>query len=457
MSDVTRQLCRHAANLDYAALPAEVRGRARVLLLDLLGNIVCAAHEAESSPSLFAAVESLGLGRGSATVAGVGGGYAPPAAALLNGALGHSLDFDDTHAAASLHPGATVIPAALAACEMVGGDGGRLLGAIVAGYEIACRIGLAVGAKTHYQRGFHPSATVGVFAAATAAGQLFGLDAEGLENALGIAGSQAAGSMQFMANGAWNKRFHVGAAAMNGLLAASLAREGFKGASAAIEGPAGFLAAYAPAPEPAAALTGLGQGFEILNVALKPYPACRLAHAAIDAVVELKREQGFAAAEVTALEIGMSRLGIDICGAPEAAKRHPASFVEGQFSMHFLAAVALRQGSLSWRDYCRHYGDGETMALCQRITVVPDTEVEADYPERLSGRVRLTLGDRRLERKVDLPRGEPENFLDAVEVRRKFEGLVSQHLGPAAGALYHAVMKLDADDDVADLLALLAV
>src|SRR5436305_13536391 len=153
---------------------------------------------------------------------------------------------------------------------MTGTGGADVLAAIVAGYEITCRIALALPAGAHYDRGFHPTATCGAFGAAAAAGRVFGLGADDIASALGIALSQSAGSMQFLANGAWTKRFQVGWAARNGLAAATLAREGFKGAAEALEGRHGFLHAYAPAPIPERAVQGLGTEFELMETAVKP-------------------------------------------------------------------------------------------------------------------------------------------------------------------------------------------
>ena len=178
--------------------------------------------------------------------------------ALLNGIFGHSLDFDDTHADSSLHPSAPVVPAALAAAEIVGSSGKDLLAAIVAGFEVCCRLGNALDPTSHYARGFHPSATAGTFGAAAAAAKIFGLDRHQIASAFGVAASQAAGSLQFLINGGWNKRYQVGAAAMNGLIAATLAKEGFKGAADAIEGKHGFLKGYTDNPRHDRAIDGLG-------------------------------------------------------------------------------------------------------------------------------------------------------------------------------------------------------
>ena len=190
-------------------------------------------------------LEALALdGKGQSTVFGDSKTWTPAVAALLNGALGHSLDFDDTHADSSLHPSAPVVPAAFAVGEMVGASGREVLTAIVAGYEVCCRLGNALDPTSHYARGFHPTATAGTYGAAATAARLFGLSKQQIIAAFGISGSQAAGSLQFLVNGAWNKRYQVGAAAMNGVIAATLARNDFVGATESVEGKHGLLVGW---------------------------------------------------------------------------------------------------------------------------------------------------------------------------------------------------------------------
>src|SRR5579875_2309557 len=304
---ITAELSAFTAGIRLDRLPPEVVARARFLVLDLVGNIIRARHDAESTPPLLAATRALGLASGNAGVFGDGARYSPAGAAFINGTLGHSLDFDDTHAAGSLHPGCPVIPAALAAGEMAGASGADVLAAIIAGYEITCRVALALPAGDHYQRGFHPTATCGVFGAAAAASRVFGLDADATASALGIALSQSAGSLQFLANGAWTKRFQVGWAAMAGLTAAALAREGFKGASEALEGRLGFLHAYAPSPVPERAVRDLGHEFELMATAVKPYPSCRYGHAGIDAALALQAEHRIRPEAIEQVTLGLSR------------------------------------------------------------------------------------------------------------------------------------------------------
>ncbi|MBV9735752.1 MAG: MmgE/PrpD family protein [Acidisphaera sp.] len=455
-ASVTETLAGFSAGIRLERLPAEVAARARFLVLDLVGNIVRGRHDAESTPALLAAVRALGLGAGSAGVFGDAARYAPAGAALLNGALAHSLDFDDTHAAASLHPGAPVIPAALAAAEMAGAAGAEVLAAIIAGYEVTCRVALALPAGEHYARGFHPTATCGAFGAAAAAGRVFGLDAASIASAFGIALSQCAGSLQFLANGAWTKRFQVGWAAMCGLTAATLAREGFKGAAAAIEGPHGFLAAYAPAPDPERALRDLGTRFELMNTAVKPYPSCRYGHAGIDAAIALRRELGLRPEEIDSVTLGLSNAGMRLVGVPAEKKADPQNVVDGQFSGNFVIATALATGTMGWDSY-RLLHDPAVRGLLTKVHCVHDPEIEAAFPVNMAGKVTVQARGGAHVKTVLVPKGEPGNFLTEQELREKFAGLTDAVLGTERSArLADAVLAIDRTPDIAALMRLAA-
>lgn len=218
---ITAELSQFVAETRADDIPLDVRNRAVALTTDFIASAIRAAEDCESSGVLIKMLDRLGMaGEGDCTVFGLSQRYGAGAAALLNGAFGHSLDFDDTHADSSLHPSAPVVPAALAAAELTGAAGHDLIAAIVIGFEVCCRLGMALDPASHYGRGFHPTATAGVFGAAAAAGHLMGLHAERIEAAFGVAASQASGSLQFLENGAWNKRYQVGEAAMKGLMAA---------------------------------------------------------------------------------------------------------------------------------------------------------------------------------------------------------------------------------------------
>ena len=186
MSATTRELSEFVAGLSYDMLPVEIPGRVKALALDTVGIMLRARNDAESTPALVDSAALLGFTGGACTVVGDAAGYTPPGAAMLNGTLAHSLDFDDTHATGSLHPSAPIMPAAFAGAEMSNADGKALIAAIVAGYETQIRLALALDPAAHYDRGFHPSATCGAFGAAAAAGRLLGLDASRQQHAFGI-------------------------------------------------------------------------------------------------------------------------------------------------------------------------------------------------------------------------------------------------------------------------------
>lgn len=425
---VTEQLSAFCADVSLQTLPPEVAERASLLVLDLLGSIVRARSEAAVTPALLGAVKALGLAAGASGVFGDPDGYSPAGAAFLNGALGHALDFDDTHAAGTLHPGATVIPAAFAAAEINGASGADVLAGIVAGYETTCRLAVALPAGDHYQRGFHPTATCGVFGAAAAAGRVFGLSGPQIASALGIALSQSAGSLQFLANGAWTKPFQVGWAAMAGLSAATLAKEGFRGASEAVEGRHGFLRAYAPTPDPQRVVQDLGRVFELMATGVKPYPSCRYGHAGIDAVLSLREEHGFDASEVTQVIYGLSNAGLLLVGAPEAKKQNPQNIVDAQFSAPFVLSAALATGAMTWDSY-RLLDDPAVRGLLSKVRCVHDPEIEAEFPTNMSGKITIHARGGIFQRKVIVPFGEPANFPRPEVLRAKFSGLAEPVLG----------------------------
>ncbi len=447
MSNETAILAAYVANLKFDDIPSEVLERAKVLTMDFLGSAVRARAEADSTPSMLAMLKTLGLdGQGDATVCGDTRTYAPPIAALLNGALGHSLDFDDTHADSSLHPSAPVVPAALAVGELTGASGRDVLTAIVAGYEVCCRLGNALDPTSHYARGFHPTATAGTFGAAAAAGKLFKLSADQLIAAFGVSGSQAAGSLQFLVNGAWNKRFQVGAAAMNGVVAATLAKQGFIGAIESVEGKHGLLTGYSDDAHPDKAVAGLGSVYETMKVGVKPYPSCRYTHAAIDALIAMRREHNLIPEQIERVEIGLHRNGITLTG-DSATKRRPQNVVGGQFSMFFTGAVALDQGSFGWDDYKR-LNDASLQSLSDRIDVVQDDRLEVGRTHPFGARVTITSNGTTHERLVPDPSGEPASFPDHAAMKQKFLLLAKPVLHERALQFADAILSIDRHDRV---------
>lgn len=454
MTDISRRLAAFAVNLRYEDLPKEVVERTKLLILDTAGIVVRARNDCESTPSMIRAIEVLGLNNGSHAVPGDINTYAPSAAALLNGTLAHSLDFDDTHAEASLHSSAPIVPAALVAAEMMGASGKDLIAACVAGYEIQIRLSLALGPTDHYDRGYHPTATCGIFGAVAASGKLLGMNEDQIASAFGIALSQAAGSMQFLADGSWTKRSHVGQAAQNGLMCAVMAKEGFKGPEQAFEGKWGFLHAYAPNADHEKAVAKLNENWETLRLAVKPFPSCRYTHAAMDALKKIVADEGVTADEVESVEIGLPLTGMKIVSFPEEVKHNPKSIVDGQFSMPFCAAVVLREGTMLWDHYATHLSDPKTLALTKKITCVNDPEVQALFPANMAGKATVKTARGTFSVLVDMPKGEPGNFMTVEEFRGKFNGLAEPYLGvDGCNRFADAIMGLEAQNSVSAVLA----
>ncbi|WP_316166341.1 MULTISPECIES: MmgE/PrpD family protein [unclassified Bradyrhizobium] len=453
MAQETATLAAYVAELKYDDIPPEVLDRAKVLTLDFLGSAIRARREAESTPSVVKMLAALKLdAAGEATVFGDDRTWTPAVAALLNGTMGHSLDFDDTHADSSLHPSAPVVPAAFAVGEMVGASGREVLTAIVAGYEVCCRLGNALDPTSHYARGFHPTATAGTYGAAAAAGKLFGLSEQQLIYAFGVSGSQAAGSLQFLVNGAWNKRYQVGASAMNGVIAATLAKNDFVGAIESVEGKHGLLVGYTDTPHHDKAVAGLGSTYETMKIGVKPYPSCRYTHAAIDAIIALRREHNLTPDQVKRVEVGLHRNGITLTG-DAATKRHPTSIVGGQFSMFFTGALALDQGRFGWDDYTR-LGDAAINALADKFDVVQDDKLEIGRSHPFGARVTITTADGVHERLHDDPSGEPTSFPTAQAMSDKFLTLARPVLSSRAQSFADAILSLERFERVEQATAL---
>ena len=449
MENMTEKFANFCEELRYEDLPHDVIKRTKLLILDTVGIIIRARHDAESTSSLVSAIERLEMSNGSCQVFSDNKSYSPSAAALLNGTLAHSLDFDDTHAEASLHSSAPILAAALAAAEMNKSSGQQLITACVVGYEIQIRLGLAGGSSAHYKKGFHPSATCGIFGATAAAGYLMGLNKDQYISAFGIALSQSAGSMQFLTDGAWTKRSHVGQAAQNGLSCAIMAAEGFKGPSKAFEGQWGYFHSYASGGDMEKAIDGLGKKFETLNLGVKPYPSCRYSHAAIDGIIELKNELGFSTAELDDIDIGLSETALNIIGYPLSDKQNPKSVVDGQFSMPFCAAVTVKSGGLKWDDYKNHLNDSDTLSLCNKIKVSPDKDAEECCPEYMSAKVKVVVKGKKYEKFVKIPKGEPENFMEDSEFISKFRSLTEPYLSnEKIDQLTGSMLKLDQSNNI---------
>src|SRR5579863_3286637 len=398
--EYTRDLVEFLHGISADNLPADVLDRARYFLLDYLAVAVRGSME-ESARCVQRMIARTGS-TGCATVIGTSIRTSPALAALANGTSSHGIEQDDTHGGGSIHLGTTMYSVALALAELQETtmlqetSSGRFFAAVVAGYEAAARIAMAAQAKEQYRLGFHPTQTCGVFGAAVTASKMLDLTADQTLAAVGIAGSMAAGSMEFLAEGAWTKRIHPGLAARNGIEAALLAAEGFIGPRHPLEGRDGFLQGYSRKPLADRLTADLGQTFEIMRTAVKPHACCRYMQGPIDAILEIMRERNVDAKHIANIEVSILEAGWDIVCEPRSKKYHPESAVDAQFSMPFGAAVAVLYGVAGLDQFTADQARAPRVReMMGKVTLVKDQRIEETFPREWPARVAILLDDGR--------------------------------------------------------------
>jgi 2-methylcitrate dehydratase PrpD len=455
--DITRKLVDFCNNLIYGDLPPEVIDGAKYLALDFLG-VASRGSLVDSTKAMYGLIEDLGLDSKGGVIIGTGMRAPYEYAALANGTSAHSLELDDVHNEGSLHPGVAVFPAAFAACEMAGADGKRLIEAVVAGYEVTIRVGKALTPSGHYGRGFHPTGTCGVFGAAVAASKVLGLDRGQMLSSMGIAGSQAAGSMEFLADGSWTKRFHPGWAAHSGLIAALLAKRGFKGPSTILEGRNGFLKGYSGSSDPGKILEGLDDSYHIVTTSIKPHACCRYKQAPIDGVLQIMEKNRLKPDEVERVTLGILKAGFPIVVTPEESKYNPRSVVDAQFSMPFGAAVAMLYGKASLEEYTMEkVNSPRVKEVMQKVSCVEDPELDKVFPKQWPATVKIVTRDgKSYSAKIDYPKGDPENPLTWDELIDKVNGLASSiYSASHREEIIQRTRHLDAERDLRKFTPLL--
>ena len=454
---VTERLATWTANLRLTDLPSEVRDRAKHLLLDAIG---CGLVGAGLSWSVVATDAVLGLeSRGESGLIGTGRVTSPCAAALLNSSYIQGFELDDYHPSAPVHSGSLVLPAMLAALtDERPGTGGELLLGAVRGFEIGPRIGLALHGAQMLTRGWHSGPVFGGPAAAAAAGTLYGLDANGFEDAFGMAATQAGGLMaaQF---GAMVKRMQHGFAARNGLLAASLAAGGYTGIKQVFERSyGGFLSTFGEGHDPDVSQIDaeLGQRWETLQIAVKPYATMAGLHAAIDAARQLLSEAPVDPAQVEMVEISMSEPAFHHGGW--RAER-PLSAVGAQMNVAYAVAVTLLDGTALAAQFAPERIDADDIwALIERTTAQHEPAFDQRYEDGYNTRLIVTLADGTArEAFVDHPRGGILQPLSNQEIVEKFRALVEPLIDQErAVSIERAVLDLEELGDARQLAALLA-
>ena len=394
---------------------------------------------------------------GNATVIGTNQKTSAVWAAMANGTAAHAVELDDVTTESSLHPGVAVIPTALSLAEETQTTPARMLEAIVAGYEVTMRVGNALNPASAYARGFHPTGVAGVFGATMAAGRLLGLNPDQLSSALGIAGTLASGSLEYLAGGAWTKRLNPGWAGHAGITAAHLARSGFSGPKSVFEGRLGLLHAYSDAADPDRLLADLGRQLQVMRVSIKPYACCRYNHGLIDCVLRLSREHHVQPIDVERIRLGVLTGGALLVAEPIEQKRTPRSVVDAQFSAPYAAAAALVYATGGIDAYTPDkLADPTIRELMARTECYRDATLDANYPRLWPAAAEIHLRDGRvLATRIEHASGEPENPVPRAALVDKFVSLAAESLSEDPAAIAQRILTIDTEPDIRGLTAAL--
>ncbi len=453
---ISEQLAAFAAGLDAARIPAEVIARAKLHILDCFG-IGLASTTYEFGHRMANAMHGLG-GDGAFPVIGLPMRLPLRDSVHLNGTLIHGLDFDDTHGAGVIHASTSALPTALGAALANRASGIEAMAAYLVAMETSARIGMAVNGAFH-KAGHHPTGLVGAFGATLAAGRLGDLSEGQMAHAQGITLSMAAGSLEFLSDGAWTKRQHPGWAGVCAITAAAMAKQGFVGPKQAYEGRYGLYNLHlgthlgADAPFDLSACTrGLGEDWELFNVAFKPYPACHFNHAFADSALALRQKHGLKPEDIKSVTALIGERQIAVVCEPEAEKRRPKNAYEAQFSTHYIIAAALARGRFTLDELdASAYTDPAILALCDRVTY--RNEPDMNSLRYYSGGVIIETTDgRRLEHREMQNRGSDANPLSPADIEDKFWANATRAVGrERAQRVLDAVMGLDKAEDLRPL------
>jgi 2-methylcitrate dehydratase PrpD len=463
VASATSQLSRFVHELDVSAIPSDAREHAKLCLLDTLGVALAGIDELSARAARAVARQADGVGQ--ATLLVHGDRVPVAAAALVNGTAAFSHNFTDTTLSCVIHGGPVAVPTALAVGEMVGASGAEVLTAIVAGYEVMTRVGNAINAGSarmaHHRKGFHPTATCGIFGATALAAKLLRLSIDVSVHALGVAGSFASGLGQSLADGTDAWRAHGGVAAHNGVLATLLAEAGLTGPPEILDGRRGFCTAFTDGQYDAEALVAdLGRRFLIREAAFKLYNVAHVWALPLDALATLRARHGFTAADVEQMVVTFPQNWTAIMSDPTAAGDAPGTYAQATNHLGFCLALGLHEGRVHIDQFDEaHLRDPALLETARRIVPRPDAtlgkifETTDRAPTRLE--VRLRSGAcHALE--VDYPRGSPQNPATRDELIAKFDALAGLVLPDRQLAeLKDAVLELEGVPRISDVVALL--
>jgi len=413
MTHPSKTLAAFAANLRFEDIPAPVVRRAEDLFLDWFGSAL-AGKGARPVETVERFAQQMGPGDGSSEVLIARRKTTPLFAAMVNAAASHFAEQDDVHNGSVFHPAAVVFPPVLAVAQALGSSGQELLTASVAGYEVGIRVGEFLG-RSHY-RIFHTTGTVGTVAAAAAVGRLLKLTPEQMLDAFGSAGTQAAGLWEFLRDAADSKQLHTAHAAVGGLTAAYLAKDGFTGARRILEGAQGMAAGMSKDADPARLTDRLGERWALAETSFKFHASCRHTHPAADALLQVVREHKLAPEQIARVTAHVHQGAIDVLGPVV----NPQTVHQAKFSMGTVLGLIAQFERAGMKEFESDFNHARIADFRGKVQMELDSEVDGAYPARWIGKVTVETTDgRTLHGRVDEPKGDPGNTLSREELEQK--------------------------------------
>lgn len=428
MEPYSKKIAEFARGLRLADVPEAVVAKAKLVFLDTLG-IALASSTMDFGQMAVRVAQKLG-GAPDSRLIGSPLKVAAANAVLANGTLAHGLDYDDTLEEAIVHTGCCAGMTALAVAEEIGASGQAMLEAAIVGTEVMCKVGLVAPGRFH-ARGFHPTALCSTFGAAAAASKLLGLEIDQWSDAFGLCGSQSSGIIEYLADGTWTKRLHPGWSAHGGVIAALLAREGFRGPATVFEGQHGFYRSFAgPGEYNFSKILELGREWEIPRLTFKSYPCGSISHPYMDCALKLKQKYSVNPERVVEVVCRTAQGPVHRLWEPLANKQYPTSSYGAKFSLPYSIAVMLVRGKAGLQEFTDEaIRDPVVLELAQKVRYELDETI--DYPRHFSGHVKITLDDGKvLEENQPHPRGGFEDPLPPREVEEKFRANARLALAP---------------------------
>lgn len=415
---IARQIAAFALSMRLEDVPQEVISHGKILLTDTFG-VAMSCQNMTHAAAIRKTVEAMGSAPQS-TLWGTGKKASMADAVLYNAALIHGADYDDTHVASIVHPSAAVVSTALTVGEYRGATGRQMLEAIIMGWEIIIRLGLAAKGRFH-DVGFHGTGIVSPFAAACVAARLLGDSQQTLENALGICGSQAAALQQFLKDGSWTKKVHPGWAAHSAIYALAMARNGLTGPKQVFEGEFGMWMTHCGGIDGLREeMSDLGRVWHTTEITVKLYPVCHMTHSFIDCMTKLMDQQHFEAGDIESAECRIESRCYPIVCTPREAKVRPSTDYMMRFSLPYVVAMAAKKHRVGPAEInLRYASDPEIQDLMDRITCVDDNSKR--NPGYFPGYLTVTLKDGRtftMDQRYEM--GTAQNPLNMEAVSRKF-------------------------------------